>query len=799
MPGSLAPECAIPDLPQTSPPPPPAVSSSRVYAVFLLSGMAALVYQVIWARWLGLIFGNTTTSVSIILGAFMLGLALGSWLAGRRIRGLRAPMRVYAVLELGIGAFALAFPWLTRGLDAVYLLLVSAESPAGITLAWRVALAFALLLVPTTLMGATLPLLTEFFRRAPEHDRTWRVGMLYAANTIGAALGVLLASFVLIELVGVRATTLLAASLNFAVAYVGFRFARGAPATRTPAETSASLVARPAARAVLLVLTLSGALALASEVLWTRALQILIGNSSYAFATILMVYLVGVALGSAAFARVVKRSTRLDLWMLALLLAMGVWTLVAVESFGLLRAQVIDDSRMPISPFGLIFNYVRVGCVLLPLALLSGALFPVGTRLLEPAADDAAGELVARAYSWNTLGSVMGSLLGGFVLAPYFDYFQSLYLLAGLYAASAVGVALVLAVSRGVRVGELGVAAAALVVGGFCVWQLGGESRFVTQLEALRPGSQVTFHRPGLQGVTTAIRRAGEQEASSLLVNAQGMTVKVTDTKMMAHLPMLLHPDPQDTLVICFGMGTTFRSAISHGGRVTVVELVPEVFDAFDEFYSDAERVRAYPGGRMVVNDGRNFLKLSRDRFDVITVDPPPPIDASGVTNLYSREFVALAREHLKPGGIFAHWLPFPGTYSGVESSATFKMLLKTITAEFPHVLVTPSLNGVGLHVLASMSPIRIDPERIRERMAAPVVAADLNEWQQVPLAFFEQLEPFSDLDLVLQRMNRTIRLGATDLDRVPLLTDDRPRLEFDLWRTVVWGQPKYHPGVGGG
>jgi spermidine synthase len=762
--------------------------------------MAALVYQVIWARWLGLIFGNTTTSVSIILGAFMLGLALGSWLGGRAIRRLASPMRVYAYLELGIGIFAVAFPLLTHGLDSFYVALVSADSPVGVTLAWRAALAFALLLVPTTLMGATLPLLTEFFRRAPEHDRTWRVGLLYAANTIGAALGVIAASFVGIELVGIRATTLLAASLNFVVATIGFQLSRTAVATPGTSALRPAVAPPQLARTVLLVLTLSGALALASEVLWTRAFQILIGNSSYAFATILVVYLVGVAVGSGAFAWVVKRSPHLELWMVALLLGMGLWTLVSLESFGLLRAQVIAYSLKPISPLGLILTYLRVGVLLLPLALLSGALFPVATRLLEPDAEDAGGELVALAYSWNTLGSVLGSLLGGFVLAAWFDYFQSLYVLAGLYASAALGVGIALAVMRGAPLGHKALLVSALAVATFCAWQVGQESRFVTQLEELRPGSQVTFHRPGLQGVTTAIRRVGESESSTLLVNAQGMTIKITDTKMMAHLPMLVHPAPVDTLVICFGMGTTFRSAISHGGHVTVVELVPEVFAAFDQFYADAGRVRDYPEGRMVVNDGRNFLKLTRQRFDVITVDPPPPIDASGVTNLYSREFVALAREHLKPGGIFAHWLPFPGTNSGVESTTTFKMLMKTITEEFPYVMVTPSINGVGLHVLASMTPIQVDLDRIRARMAAPAVAADLDEWQPVSPGLFEKLEPWSALDILLPRPGRTLRLDTTGgLDDVPVLTDDRPRLEFDLWRTLRSGQVKHYPAVGGG
>jgi spermidine synthase len=772
------------------------LQSGGVYLLFLVSGMAALVYQVIWARWLGLTFGNTTTSVSIILGAFMLGLALGSWAAGRRLRRLASPMLAYAVLEVGIGAFALAFPLFAAGLDRVYTGLTTAESPGAVTIASRAALAFALLLVPTTLMGATLPLLTEFFRRAPGHDRSWRVGMLYAANTAGAALGVVMASFVGIELLGIRGTTLAAAALNFAVGAIGFRLSkRGAAADLAPPAPAPP--GDPAlARTVLLALTLSGGLALASEVLWTRTLQILIGNSTYAFATILVVYLVGVASGSAAFARVVKRSARLELWMVALLLGMGAWTVLASFAFELLQAHVAHYSRQLLTPSALLGIYLKVGTLLLPLALLSGALFPVGTRLLEPGAEDAGGELVARAYAWNTLGAVAGSILAGFVIAVYFDYFQALAVAAALYAAAAFAVAA--RVARRVEPRWAGVAGllACLLLGGYCLAELRGPSRFVRQLESFRADWQVAYHSPGLQGVTTAIRRDGDPLASTLLVNAQGMTAKLTDTKMMAHLPLLAHPDPRETLVICFGMGTTFRSALTHGGRVTAVELVPEVFDAFDAFYADAAQVRADPNGRMRVNDGRNFLKLTRQRFDVITVDPPPPIDAAGVTNLYSREFVALARQRLAPGGIFAHWLPFPGTYSGVESVSTFKMLLKTVAAEFPHVMVAQAVNGVGLHVLASESPIRVDMERVAARLEDPQVAGDLREWQPVPLGYFAKLAPWTELSLPLVRGHRKLLITVSGIEAIPLLTDDRPRLEFDLWRSILRRQPKFYSGV---
>jgi spermidine synthase len=514
-------------------------------------------------------------------------------------------------------------------------------------------------------------------------------------------------------------------------------------------------------------------------VLWTRTLQLVIGNSTYAFATILVVYLVGVALGSAVFSGVVKRSQRLESWLVVLLLGMGVWTLLAAEGFGLL--QTLAAARDQATVGARLGFYLQAAALLLPLAILSGCMFPAGTRLLEPDADDASGEQVARAYAWNTIGAVVGSLVAGFVVAAHFDFFQAVDLLAAGYALAAVAVGALFVASGGLsRAASAAGLLLALGLASYGLAQARDQNRFARGIEYANPELEVVFHQPGLQGVTTAIRRQGEPFASLLLVNGQGMTLKLTDTKLMAHLPMLVHPDPQRVLVICFGMGTTFRSALSYGAEVTAVELVPEVVEAFPVFFADAEAVSRDPNGRLVVTDGRNFLELTRERFDVISVDPPPPVDAAGVTNLYSREFVALARERLAPGGVFAHWIPFPG--GGVKDVHTLRMLLATIAAEFPHVLAAPALNGVGVHVLASDRPIEVDLPAIAARIADPAVAADLHEWQPVPLEFFSRLGPLDALDFEVAASRGTRVYGAW-LEGVPLVTDDRPRLEFDLWR----------------
>lgn len=750
------------------------IKTSRVYLIFVASGATALIYQVIWSRWLGLVFGNTTTSISIVLGSFMLGLALGSWAAGRLLHRFNNPLRVYASMEFGIGMFALCFPLLAQAVDLLFTMIVNPDMPELASIAVRALFAFLLLLLPTTFMGATLPLLTDFFRRSPRHTAGWKVGVLYAANTFGAALGIVAASFFLIELFGVIATTVFAAMINLLIALIAFKFASAAgvlPADRQAEVRSRTWEAR--GRMAVAVLTASGATALASEVLWTRTLETLVGNSTYAFSTIVLLYLVGIAAGSWLMSLLVNRLRHTPLWLVVIQVGMGIWIFAALYLF----QEIINDvSRHKgiMVPLSIMFwNYLKVMVVLLPLSLLSGACFPLATRIIDPRSEEAQGALIATAYTWNTAGAVAGSLLAGFMIAPLLDYFNALYLLALLYGvtASLAAISLILAEGKtGPRTAILLVGALALFLTGGAALALRGPTNYATRFHAKYPLYEVVFHRPGLQGVTTVIKKRDEPLAKLLLVNGMGMTVKVTDTKMMAHLPMLVHPDPQETLVICFGMGTTYRSAISYGGSVTVVELVKEVFDAFDHFYHDAPRVRTYAGGRMVVNDGRNYLKLTRKQYDVITIDPPPPIDAAGVNHLYSREFLEQAKARLKNGGIMAHWIPYPGTLSGVDDEATFNMLVRTFADVYPFVLMQRGVHNVGLHVLGSMAPMGVSMDRIRQRLSIPEVVEDLREWDPVPLGYFQGITAF----------RKDPGVGA-------LVTDDRPRLEFYLLRT--WRQ----------
>lgn len=758
-----------------------AIKASRVYLIFALSGAAGLIYQVTWARWLGLVFGNTTLSVTIVLGCFMLGLALGSRLAGRFLSRMDDPLACYAAMELGIGAFALACPWITRFADRLFTLAITSTSLTAYGILMRTVISAGVLLLPTTLMGTTFPLLADLFHREPAQTRHWRTGLLYAANTLGAALGIAAAGFVLIELFGVLTTTRLAAAMNLLAAWLAYRLSGSSKPAQDKPVMSAPARPNPSGRLALAVIAWSGALALASEVLWTRTLETIVGNSSYAFSAIVVLYLCGIAAGSWLMSMRLHRLKDHSAWLAATLLGMGLWTAAATGLFGAIASSLAGYGGKMV-PLSTIFgHYLEVISLLAPLALLSGACFPLATRLMEPGPKDASGASAARVYGWNTLGSVAGSLAAGFLIAPHWDYVNSLELLAALYGLGAAGAFAVLAVfRRQARQGRrpaAGLALAAAAVALLCFAKASDKSRYAASFEAKHPPYRMVFHKAGLQGVTSVAKDMADPRKDILFVNGAGMTVKATDTKMMAHLPMLLHPDPQDTLVICLGMGTTYRSALSHGGKVTVVELVQEVVEAFDRFHADAPKLKSDPRGRMVVNDGRNFLKLTRESFDVITVDPPPPIDAAGVNNLYSKEFLELAQARLKPGGIMAHWIPYPGTMSGVDDDETADMLLATFAQVFPYVYVHSSGAGLGIHVLGSRQPIPISQPAIEKRLSNKAVARDMNEWDRVPRGFLSTgwITP----------LPRHLAMRGT--------TDDKPLLEFFLLKTAHAGGKKMH------
>ena len=741
------------------------------FAFFFLSGYCSLVYEVVWLRLAMARFGVTTPLVSIVLSLFMAGLALGSWFAGRISRVLDGRpgsyfLRLYALSELLIGVSALAVP---RGLEWGRALLAGAGA-SGETADWGstsyyIASGFSisLILLPfCTCMGATFPLAMSAIRKGHDPLAEKSFSYLYLANVLGACAGTLTSAFVLIEVFGFRRTLDTTAALNALVAAAAFWLSTSPAAIEPKASRPLARRADPDRRQPLSafgtaipLLFLTGLISLAMEVVWIRQLTPYLGPVVYAFAGILTVYLASTALGSTVYRRWSPRKPASGGALAApALLAIGVGALLSLLAADprLARRTVITSDA------------ARLILGLAPFCGVVGFLTPLLVDRWARGDPDRAG----RAYAVNVIGCILGPLLAGFCLLPAFGERGTLLVLA----VPLVGFGLLAAVRGGITAGRparFGLKRSSGLAG---VVGLSGLLVFGTRdYESDFPSSEIR------RDYTATIIAEGEGMKKQLLVNGQGITSLTPITKMMAHLPMAsLASPPRNVLVICFGMGTSFRSALSWGTPTTAVELVPSVPSLFGFFHADGPLLLRSPEARVVIDDGRRFLERTRERYDVITIDPPPPVEAAASGLLYSRDFYSVIRTRMAPGGILQQWLP-----SGER--IVVSAVARALRESFPSVRVFRSVEGWGFHFLASDRTIPSLPASALAARLPARAAADLLEWgpHDNPEAQFQAVVG-SELSLA--------DLIALDPE-APALQDDRPVNEYYfLRRTFARSQP---------
>jgi len=730
------------------------------FAFFIVSGFCSLIYEVVWLRLAMASFGVTTPLVSIVLSVFMAGLALGSFGGGRLARRLEAgkgavlPLRLYAVAELAIGFSGLAVPAQLAWGAAIL-------ASAGRGVDWNSASYYlasggwiSLTLLPYAVcMGATFPLAMAAIRRSGAAAGRRTFSYLYLANVLGAAAGTLAAGFVLIELLGFRRTLYVAAALNVLLAACAFTIAaaRRTSAVSAPEREPASAVAADSRRQPMLLvwLFLTGLVSMAMELVWVRQFTPFLGSVVYTFSAILAIYLVATFVGSQRY-RAVAAAGPADLGKTTVLawLAVGVFALVPL-------AAADPNVEVP--------GWIRIVPGIVPFCAVVGFLTPMLIDRWSAGNADRAGT----AYAVNVIGCILGPLLAGFWLLPQFGERAALVMLAvPLLAAgilTAVRPALVLFEGQVELPKPILAASLPIVFAGLLVVSTSGYD---------------TVHEGELRRDHTATVIATWQgREKHLLVNGQGITTLTPVTKMMAHLPAaILDPPPRDALVICLGMGTTFRSFLTWDVRTTAVELVPSVPDLLAFFHADAPTFVRSPMARIVVDDGRRFLERSNQQYDVITIDPPPPVEAAGSSLLYSTEFYALARKRLRPNGIVAQWLPeFRGAEVVVRAS-----IARAMAESFPHVRVFRSVQGQGwgYHFIASPSPIVIPPASVlAARMPARAVA-DMLEWGPAKTAP-EQIGLMVGREVSLESL-------VAAAPGVPVLRDDRPYNEYYLVRRLL-------------
>lgn len=705
---------------------------------FFVSGFCSVLCELIWLRLSMAQFGVTTALTSIVLSVFMAGLGVGSWLAGTMLRRYRdritfSPLRLYAALELMIGVSALVVPteliWGHRLLesmaDRAALASATYDSIAGLCLA-------ATMIPWCACMGATIPVAMFAIRQRQQQSDSRSFSFLYLANVLGAVLGSFL-PLLLIEPYGFRKTLHIGAILNVAIALSAFVVSLASrPLPSQAAKTSATLYGpTDSHKSILVLLFTTGLATMGMELIWIRLFTPYVGPVVYSFGMILVAYLLATFVGSQIYrywSRNHQVETRLTWISLALL---GMLPLLTA------------DVRVPLHLVARVFLGV------MPFAGMIGFLTPMLVDRWAGGDPDRAG----RAYAVNVVGCILGPLICGFLLLPLVGERWAVLLLALPWFAMALPGRRAAGFQPFSRAFAYGLLLLALAV-------LFGTKDFETQF----PIRQVR------RDSTATVIAQGEGMGRRLLVNGMGMTKLTPITKMMAHLTLSsLDHTPHSALIICFGMGTTFRSVISWNISGTAVELVPSVPKLFSFYHADASEVTQSPLAHVVIDDGRRYLERSPAKYDAIIVDPPPPVQTAGSSLLYSQDFYTVAKQRLQPGGILQQWLP-------ESDEPTQAAVARAIKNSFPYVRVFRGLEGWGWEFLASERPIPVrTAAELLARMPAAAVT-DMMEWGPAK-------SPEQQFDLLLGHPSSTDAIIALS-PSTPTLTDDRPINEYFLLRT---------------
>jgi spermidine synthase len=732
---------------------------------FFCSGLSALVYQVLWLRMLGWVFGVTIYAASAVWATFMAGLAIGSYAAGLAGDRVRNPLRWFGAAEISIGVTALATPRLLDALQHLYVSLYPSlpDGLAALTAA-RLIMAFAVLIVPTVLMGATLPLVLKAstFRSSSLAEQ---VGLLYGSNAAGAIVGTLAAGLYLIPTLGIQRTFSVAAALNVVIGASAVAlswFARPAAAPSAAAVDAPLPVGdtadRPGLQVILAVFTLSGVVSLALEVVWFRVLTMFLRPTVYGFSVMLATILAGISIGSYLATPLLGRRIRWLTALAAIELALGIAIVLSFRPLvylNQLRGE-LAPALSRVMPEYLVYPIAGSLLAIFPTALLMGIAFPIGLRLWGDGGSRTA-ERVGLFYSLNTTGAIIGSLAGGFVLLPRLGSEASLALLAGVSFCSGLALLFVAQGSAPLRA-ALGAAAAAAFA--WAVWS--SPDPFVQFMAQRYAGTGLVWKQEGVEA-TVVVHRLGAGPNSRLLMTINGNHQAGTDFpttfnhRRIGHLPMLVHPSASTALVIGLGGGATAGAVSLHDGvDVDVIELAEAVVDGARYFETINYDVHKRPNVRLRIDDGRNFMLLTRKRYDVITADITQPIFA-GAGNLYSREYFELMRSVLKPGGVVMQWIP--GT------DVEFKLIARTFLSVFPETTAWAD----GSLFIGSVEPLRLRRQDFDWKLGVPGRAQGMKD---------ARIESF-------EALLETFAAGPKEIKAFvgegPLLTDDRPLAEYFL------------------
>jgi len=755
------------------------LNSILLITIFLFSGIAGLTYQLIWLRQLHLIFGVTSFALATVLAAFMAGLALGSYYLGRLADRVSNPLRLYALLEIGIGVYALFIPLLFRGLDNLYILIGQSASYSSLLLdIFRFIGAFVIILIPSTFMGGTLPLVSKYYI-AHRDELGYKVSLLYGINTLGATVGTFITGFFLLKEFGVQFTTYLAVIINFLVGVSAWAltcFSAAATeketAEREPRQASTASAGSPFLRKIILVaIGISGFASLCYEVLWGRALIYFLGLTTYAYTTMLTAFLIGIALGSFLILKFADRLKN-PLLLLALLeLTIGIFAFVLLP---------LIHSFYPLSQtisawFGQSGWWSTVGVrflialiLMLPPTSCMGATLPLAIKYYTKNIAVMGRDLGA-IYAVNTIGSILGSLVAGFILVP----------LAGVR----LGIAIVVAINILIAL-LLFVTNPAIPIKRQRVFSGTGLMVLVALffLADNRPMILSSVEFTGLQKRYNLLYVNENSEASiavledrvngerELNINGESTAFTIYQDmqvhKLLGHLPSLLHKAPQNFLVVGFGFGSTaYASTLYPNAQVDCIEILPEEIETAPFFLPQNHGVVDFSNFNLIIGDGRDYIKLTDKKYDIISFNAIHPKISP---NLYTRDFYELCKNILSDDGIIIAWMP-PNAITETE----FKSLANTFGQVFVHSSLW-YVNPSHFLIMGTPSPLKIDMQLLRHWLKYPAIRADLGETSYD--------NPYEILSNFVATEQDLYSYAAAS----PINTDDHPQIEFSQVHTVT-------------
>jgi len=734
--------------------------------LFFGSGVCALVYQVMWLRLLALVFGVTVYAASTVLAGFMAGLGVGSLVAGRLAARITRPLAAFGLAEVLVGVTAFISPLLLDALTRVWVTMHPSlpESLALVTLI-RFVVAFLVLIVPTSLMGATLPLVIK--SAVAREDRIGgRIGLLYAINTTGAIVGALVAGFYLISEAGVEWSFRAAALTNIIIGIVALVAAYAMPpqvaagrgatvdAPRAPHAPDPLALTSGQRQVVLWTFFVSGLMSLALEIIWFRMLVVFLRPTAYAFTIMLACVLTGIALGSALAAPILRKRGR---WLPVLAVIQALAGVAAVLSFNALtRSQQLIDVATPwFDRLGLntyLAPLVASSMVaMLPTMLLLGLAFPIGLSLWT--GDDTSDETSRRVgtfYSLNVFGAILGSVLAGFVLLPAIGTRHSLIAVSALATTSSIA----LAWSQRRTRPSLAYAIAGLAPVLFGIGAYYAVDPFDVAFARFHRRETLVWRAEGVQTTVAVHDRADNPPMRIMYLDGNHQANNSPATAFVHHrigaLPVMLHQAPTTALVVGLGGGATPGAVARHDVDVDVVELSAAVVAGSAYFKDINFDLLSRPNAHLRVDDGRNFLMMRRKKYDVITADIILPRHA-GAGSLYSKEYYELVRDALAEGGLVMQW-------NGGDSMMEYKLLMRTFLSVFPYT----TLWGDGSLMLGSMKPFTLSQSAYEARRAG----FELFPWD-------------------LATLKRIYVAGTDDIKAFvgdgPILTDDKPVIEYFL------------------